>query len=173
MGTAPIIDGMGLMMVIFSYNGQLTISSTSDVRSMPDIDVFNRYVLESANELEEDILKYKAQADKKKKKGKPASDKFFENIKKFIKKDPTAIKADSGVFQFNITGPTPATWAIDLNKQPGVLRRGDAKDPDVTLTIREKHLLNLGSGDLDIQTAFVQGRVEIDGVKILSLLPKI
>ena len=180
MGTAPIIDGMGLMVVIFSYNGQLTISSTSDARSMPDIDEFNRYVLESANELEEHILKYKAAADKKKKKGKPASDKFFENIKKFIKKDPTAIKADSGVFQFNITGPTPATWGIDLNKQPGVLRRGDAKDPDVTLTIREKHLLNLGSGDLDIQTAFVQGRVEIDGdqkkairlVKILSLLPK-
>ncbi len=41
--------------------------------------------------------------------------------------------------------------------------------------------MNLGNGSTDIQTAFVQGRVEIDGdqkkairlVKILSILPKI
>ncbi len=122
MGTAPIIDGMGLMMAIFSYNGQITISSTSDAKSMPDIDVFNRYVLEAANELEELVINYKEEAGKKKKKGKPASDVFFDNIKKFIKKDPKAIKADSGVFQFNITGPNPVTWSVDLSKQPGTLR---------------------------------------------------
>ena len=59
-----------------------------------------------------------------KKKGKPASDVFFDNIKNFIKKDPKAIKADSGIFQFNITGPNPVTWSVDLSKQPGTLRRG-------------------------------------------------
>ena len=181
MGTAPIIDGMGLMIVIFSYNGQITISPTSDARSMPDIDDLNRYILDSANELEKHVLAYKAEVDKKQKKGKPASDAFFENIKEFIKNDPKAIKANSGIFEFNITGPNPSTWAVDLNKQPGTLRRGKAKSPDVTLVIREKHLMNLASGDLDIQTAFVQGRVEIDGdekkairlIKILSILPKL
>ncbi len=181
MGSAPIIDGMGLMIAIFSYDGQITISSTSDAKSMPDVDKFNKYILESANELEEKVLAYKAEADKKKNKGKPASDRFFEGIKRFIKKEPTAIKADSGIFQFNITGPNPSQWTVNLNEQPGTLRRGNKQDADVTLNIREKHLMNIAEGELAIQTAFVQGRVEINGdqkkairlMKILEILPKL
>lgn len=52
MGTAPIFDGMGLMLPVFSYNGTITISPTSSANLMPDIDLFTRYILESANQLE-------------------------------------------------------------------------------------------------------------------------
>ncbi|MEM6967692.1 MAG: wax ester/triacylglycerol synthase family O-acyltransferase, partial [Bacteroidota bacterium] len=48
MGMAPIIDGMGLIITILSYDGLLTISPTSDANSMPDIDDFTRYIRESA-----------------------------------------------------------------------------------------------------------------------------
>ncbi|MCB0033614.1 MAG: wax ester/triacylglycerol synthase family O-acyltransferase, partial [Anaerolineales bacterium] len=40
MGMAPIIDGMGLIITIFSYNGLITVSPTSDANTMPDMDVF-------------------------------------------------------------------------------------------------------------------------------------
>jgi WS/DGAT/MGAT family acyltransferase len=53
MGTAPIFDGMGLIMPICSYNGTISISPTSAVNLMPDLDNFTRYIRESANELEE------------------------------------------------------------------------------------------------------------------------
>jgi diacylglycerol O-acyltransferase len=53
MGTAPIFDGMGLIMPICSYNGTISISPTSAVNLMPDLDDFTRYIRESANELEE------------------------------------------------------------------------------------------------------------------------
>jgi hypothetical protein len=43
---------MGLIMPICSYNGTLSISPTSSVNLMPDLDVFTRYIRESANELE-------------------------------------------------------------------------------------------------------------------------
>jgi diacylglycerol O-acyltransferase len=53
MGAAPIFDGMGLIIPICSYNGTISISPTSAVNLMPDLDVFTRYIRESANELEE------------------------------------------------------------------------------------------------------------------------
>lgn len=52
MGTAPIIDGMALMIPVLSYNGTLSISPTSATNIMPDMDKFTRYIRESANELE-------------------------------------------------------------------------------------------------------------------------
>jgi WS/DGAT/MGAT family acyltransferase len=56
MGTAPIFDGMGLIMPICSYNGSISISPTSAANLMPDLDLFNRYIRESANELENAVV---------------------------------------------------------------------------------------------------------------------
>jgi WS/DGAT/MGAT family acyltransferase len=53
MGTAPIFDGMGLIMPICSYNGTISISPTSATNLMPDLDDFTRFIRESANELED------------------------------------------------------------------------------------------------------------------------
>jgi diacylglycerol O-acyltransferase len=44
---------MGLIIPICSYNGTISISPTSAVNLMPDLDNFTRYIRESANELEE------------------------------------------------------------------------------------------------------------------------
>lgn len=52
MGTGPILDGMGLIMPILSYNGTISISSTSATNMIPDMNNFARHIRESANELE-------------------------------------------------------------------------------------------------------------------------
>ncbi|MCF6300562.1 MAG: wax ester/triacylglycerol synthase family O-acyltransferase [Proteobacteria bacterium] len=57
MGMAPIFDGMGLILPIFSYNGVLSISPTTASNIMPDVDVFARYLRESANTLEKSVQK--------------------------------------------------------------------------------------------------------------------
>ncbi|MEZ4935133.1 MAG: wax ester/triacylglycerol synthase family O-acyltransferase [Saprospiraceae bacterium] len=184
MGMAPIIDGMGLIITVLSYNGLLTLSPTSDAKSMPDIDLFTTYLRESANEMEEAILKYKKSKTKAKKKEveKPAkaeSDKFFEHIKKFVKANPDAIYPNSGVYQFHITGPAPSDWRLDFNQSPGVVRRSKSGEADVTLTIADEHLMKIATGKLNVQTAFIQGRLKVDGDtskalklgKILSLIP--
>ncbi len=180
MGMAPIIDGMGLIITIFSYNGLVTISPTSDARTMPDIDVFSRYLRESANELESIIL----QRGKKKKKPpkkvvkKLKSDALFAHIKKQLKANAQFIKPNNGLFQFHVTGPITADWKIDLNKSPGVVRRGKAKSPDATFTIADEHLVKIGYGKLNLQTAFIQGRLKIEGdtmraMKLGTILSKI
>ena len=56
MGMAPILDGLGLLIVIQSYNGTLSISSTSCKEIMPDIEVFTEYLRESLAEIEEYAL---------------------------------------------------------------------------------------------------------------------
>lgn len=59
MGMAPIFDGMGLILPIFSYNGVLSISPTTSSNIMPDVDIFARYLREAANSLEEAVLALK------------------------------------------------------------------------------------------------------------------
>jgi diacylglycerol O-acyltransferase len=179
MGMAPIIDGMGLIITVFSYNGTVSISPTSDAKSMPDIELFTRYIREAANELEALVLARETLKEEEESKD-PESDKFFNHIKKYLKDNPDFIKPNSGIFQFNINGTAEATWKLDFNKAPGSVRRGNAADPNVILTISDKHLMRIATGDLDIQTAFVQGRLDVKGdmkkttrlAKVLSLIPK-
>jgi diacylglycerol O-acyltransferase / wax synthase len=165
MGMAPIIDGMGLIITILSYNGIITISPTSDVKSMPDLDVFSRYLRESANELEAAILKHGKKKEKKapKKAEKPASDKLFERFDKFLKAMPDNGKPKSGVFQFSINGPMPSEWVVDISKYPGEAKRGKTEAPDAVFSIEEEHLLRIAAGKLDVQAAFIQGRLKVEG----------
>lgn len=181
MGMAPIIDGMGLIITIFSYDGHITLSSTSDANSMPDIDNFSRYIREAANELEAEVLKLKNKKTKKKAKPKKAaSDAVFAHMRKHLKANAKFIKPNNGLFKFVVTGEVPTEWRIDLNQSPGLVRKGKVANPDVTLTVADEHLVRIGKGELSLQIAFMQGRLKIDGDSgkamklgtILSKLPK-
>ena len=167
MGMAPIIDGMGLIITILSYDGKITISPTSDIKTMPDIDKFSRHILDAANELEASILKLEKVLKKKKKqvveKKMAASDAVFENIKQYLKKNPSHSADSKGIYLFEITGDVPTNWKIDLNKSPGQVRKSGASKPDVVFTIQDEHLMKIVDGSLDLQTAFVQGRLMVDG----------
>ena len=172
MGMAPIIDGMGLIITIFSYNGAITISPTSDANTMPDINVFTRYLREAANELENLILDIKEQQEKKEeiqKTSPPKSDIVFEQLRVYLKENATTIPPKSGLFQFTIKGASPTNWRLDLNKTPATLRRTTANEPDASFIIEDKHLMQIAKGELDFQTAFVQGRLKLDGNPALAL----
>ncbi len=182
MGMAPIIDGMGLIITVFSYNGMITISPTSDAKSMPDIDLFTRYIRESANELEELVHAYarrKKSVKKPKVSSKAKSDRLFEHYRKYLKNNPEFLKPDSGKYQFLINGTTDAVWQLNLEKPPGTVRRGRIKDPDLTITVSDDHLYKIGTGEMNFQMAFIQGRVKVQGdtnkamrlAKIISLIP--
>ncbi|MFN4147867.1 MAG: wax ester/triacylglycerol synthase family O-acyltransferase [Runella sp.] len=184
MGMAPVVDGMGLIITIFSYNGVVTVSPTSDAKSMPDIDDFTRYIRESANELEALILEQAAKKqaqNEKKEAAKPQSDVVFEAMKKQIKKQPDLVAPNSGLFQFKIKGDTDTLWKLDFNATPAKISKGKASQPDATFSIADEHLMKIAMGSLDIQTAFVQGRLKVEGDfskamnvgEIMAKLPKI
>jgi diacylglycerol O-acyltransferase / wax synthase len=167
MGSAPIIDGMGLIITILSYDGLVTVSPISCVNSMPDLDNFTKYIRESANELEAAILEHQAKKEKAKpakKAAKPASDKLFLQLKKFLSAMPDNGKPKSGVFQFKVKGETVSEWTVDISKFPATVTQGKSEvSVDATFNIDEEHLMKIAAGKLDVQTAFIQGRLKIDG----------
>mgnify|MGYP001101701576 CR=1 FL=1 len=157
MGMGPLIDGLGLIIAILSYNGRITISPTSDARTMPDIEVFCRYLRESANELEAVILK-KAKDEKEIKK--PKSDAFFQTLKKYLADNPEKIKAYEGVFQFNVDGVTNTHWQVNLNK--GQVKRGLYKERDTLVTITDRHLHQIARAEIGLTEAKIQGRIKVE-----------
>jgi WS/DGAT/MGAT family acyltransferase len=167
MGMAPIIDGMGLIITILSYNGLLTISPTSDVNTMPDIDVFTKYLRESANELEAAVMEFVAEKERKNNhEGQTAeSENLMQTLKNFIKVNKEAVPADSGVFQLQIMGNQTVDWKIDLRKSPGLIKQEEATKADLLLKVKEEYFIRIAKGELDLETAVVQGRVTLEGDK--------
>jgi diacylglycerol O-acyltransferase / wax synthase len=166
MGTAPIIDGMGLIITILSYDGLVTISPFSDINSMPegDLDDFTRYLRESANELEAAILAFDKKKKKAAKKGeRPQSEKLFKQLGEFLGAMPDNGKPKSGVFQFKVSGNVPSEWVVDISKFPGTVEEGRTSSPDAIFSVEEEHLLRIAAKELDVQTAFIQGRLKVDG----------
>ncbi len=165
MGSAPVLDGLGLIITILSYDGYVTVSPTSDVNSMPDLDNFTKYLRESANELEAAILAHatKKEAKKPKKVEKPASDKLFLDLGKFLKKLPDNGKPKSGIFQFVVKNNPPSKWIVDISQFPGTVEKGEIEKPDATFSVEEEHLMKIATGKLNVQTAFIHGRLKVDG----------
>lgn len=75
----------------------------------------------------------------------------------------TPHKPKSGVFQFKVTGPNPAEYVVDISTYPGTVKSGKTAQPDATLTIEDEYLVRIAAGKLDVQTAFIQGRLTVDG----------
>lgn len=167
MGMAPIIDGMGLIITIFSYNGQVTVSPTSDARTMPDIDVFTRYLRESANELEAAVLAYQKQKEAQEAIDEPAvleSEAFFRFVKDQLQKQEELLQGESGLYQFVVTRNTEEVhWRLDLDKPGGGVRKGKVRSPFASFTISDEHLMMIARREIDIPTAFVQGRLKVEG----------
>lgn len=60
-GFAPLLDGLGLLIALFSYNGMVSVGITTTREIMPDIDLFKQYILESLDELETAVEGFVAQ----------------------------------------------------------------------------------------------------------------
>ena len=163
MGMAPIIDGMGLIITVLSYNGVLSISPTSSAAIMPDIDVFARLLREQANALETAVLERHppatepAGAD-----GRPADiPGMFEQLRVQLAARPVEDPLPVGTFQFCVTGPAHGLWTVVPRER--TVSAGQTASPDATLTVLDEDLAQIVHGTLDPQSAFVQGKLRVEG----------
>lgn len=169
MGMAPIIDGMGLIITVLSYNGEITISPTSDSNSMPDLNLFSDYILDSANELEKAVLAYNKEKAKKPIKADPSDLKkvnvstYFTKLRKVLKSKPKAFSKNFGKIQYRIKGNPAADYTVNLDQQPGTIKKGLDNEAEVSITILAKHLKRIESGELDYASAQLQGRLIVTG----------
>lgn len=177
-GLTPVVDGFGLIIAAFSYNGLVSITTTSDAKTMPDADVFSKYIRESANELEAHItnLSKGKTASKTTTQVKSKSTPFFTAFKKYLKDNPKVVKAHKGLYHIEV-GVEDRTegWELDLTKATAVIKKKKNLNPKVLLEIEDDNLFALYKGKLLLKELKIQGRIKITGTvasksKLLKLL---
>lgn len=96
------------------------------------------------------------------------SDSLFEGVRNFINEE--IVKKVKALFQWNITndGVVARKWALDLKNGAGSLTTGPATAPDCTLTISDNDVMEMFSGKLNPQMAFMQGRFKVSGNIMLA-----
>jgi hypothetical protein len=164
-GLTPVLDGFGLIIAAFSYNGQVSITTTSDAKTMPDADKFSRYIRESANELEKIVNKRgKNIAIKKEVKIKSAA--FFTALKKYLKTTTSSLKKYKGIYEIELNiDSTKATWEIDLTKEIPTLKKKKVTKPLVSMKIDDENLLALYKGKLLLKELMIQERIKLNGIQ--------
>lgn len=170
-GLTPVLDGFGLIIAAFSYNGQVTITATSDAKTMPDADKFARYIREAANELEVLIKKRGKVKPESPKTTKLKSASFFTAFRKYIKENQKLVKSHKGLYEFQVNSEeVQKIWQLDTTKLTPELRKQSrrlgTKKPTASMQIDDANLWALYKGTLLLEELKIQGRIKFNGSKI-------
>ena len=159
-GLTPVLDGFGLIIAAFSYNGQVSITTTSDAYTMPDADKFSRYIRESANELEE-IIKKHGKKKEEKKIVKIESVVLFNRLRKYLKENPKIAKKYKECYGFNVLlkDNSEVTWEL----KGGSIKKKKLSKPKATLKMRDEVLKALYDKELLMDELKIQGRILTSG----------
>lgn len=91
----------------------------------------------------------------------------FEKVKPYLKTDgAAAVKKVNAVIHMEIApskGKPPVAYTIDLKNGNGSIKEGKEGKADVTFTLVDNDAVDLFSGKLNPQTAFMQGKLKIKG----------
>lgn len=164
-GLTPVLDGFGLIIAAFSYNGLVSITTTSDAKTMPDADKFSRYIRESANELEVLILAKEKQKTVEKVQ-KIKSSVFFTAFKKYLNEDEKRRQNATGLYDFDLNlGDSEINYQLAILKESVSVKKKKTAKPVVKIEIDDDNLINLYKKNLLLQEAIIQERVKLTGTK--------
>ena len=164
-GLTPVLDGFGLIIAAFSYNGNVSITATSDAKTMPDADKFARYIRESANELEKIIL------NKQKKNAKPNVEKIqsktvFNSLRNFLNANDDIRKKSIGVYEIELNLVTSkVNYIIEILEEKVSIRLKKEEKSNLKIEINDDVLLKLHQNKLLLEEATLQGRIKLTGTK--------
>ncbi len=163
-GLTPVVDGFGLIIAAFSYNGLVSITTTSDDNTMPDADKFSRYIREEANALEKIIQKKGKQHKKEEVKKGLASKTFFTAFRRYLKNEIIVTDHHRGIYQLEIKQNKEFVhYCLDLSTDRPSLRKKKVTNPDASLQIKDANLMLLFQKKLLVQEVKIQGRIKLSG----------
>jgi WS/DGAT/MGAT family acyltransferase len=164
-GLAPVLDGFGLIIAAFSYNGLVSITTTSDAKTMPDADKFSRYIRESANELEVLILAKEKQKTVEKVQ-KIKSSLFFTAFKKYLNDDEKRREQAIGIYDFDLNiNESESNYQLEVLKESVSVKKRKTAKSSVKIEIDDDNLINLYKKNLLLQETIIQERIKFTGTK--------
>jgi putative sterol carrier protein len=92
---------------------------------------------------------------------------FFNQVTSNV--DPAKVKGINFTYQFVITGDGGGEWAVTISDGQISVTEGKAEKANITLTISASDFLDLVAGKLNGQTAFLTGKLKIQGDMTLAL----
>ena len=75
----------------------------------------------------------------------------------------------NAVYQFNIDGPEGGQWAVKIADGDASVTEGASENPSITITMTDENFVNLITGKLNGQTAFLTGKLKIQGDMTLAM----
>ncbi|CAG8472017.1 12681_t:CDS:2 [Acaulospora colombiana] len=101
------------------------------------------------------------------------SSEVFEQLKINITDNETKkkeiIKKINAIYEFNVKNEEGKTqiWTIDLKK--GVIQSGKGSaEPDISINLSDDTFVQLASGKLNGQKAFMSGKIKVEGNMMLA-----
>jgi len=97
-----------------------------------------------------------------------AAEQVFSALEK--QKSADLVKKVNAVFRFDITkGSEKRSWLLDLKNGSGAVTNADeGAKADCTIAISDEHFVQLMSGKLNAQQAFMKGQIKIKGNMMLA-----
>jgi len=92
---------------------------------------------------------------------------FEEDVIEWMEEEPDAAKAINTIYQFNIEGDDGGTWVLDLTKLE--CREGEDPNAKCTVIVKDADFMDIVSGKLNPQMAFMSGKLRVEGDMSLAL----
>jgi putative sterol carrier protein len=88
---------------------------------------------------------------------------FEHRMPEKLRNKPDVVSKINAIYQFNISGPSGGTWAVDCTKPGGEVKAGAADGAKCTVNCADSDFLNIVNGKLNPQMAFMSGKLKIQG----------
>jgi putative sterol carrier protein len=85
------------------------------------------------------------------------------------KVNPEKVKGMNAIYQWDITGDDGGKWHVILQEDDVKIGEGEAENPSITLTLESQNFMDLVSGKLNGQMAFLTGKLKIQGDMTLAM----
>jgi putative sterol carrier protein len=92
---------------------------------------------------------------------------YFTQLPAKINRDK--VKGMNAVYQWDITGNEGGKWHVILQNDDVQVGDGQADNPNITLTLESQNFMDLISGKLNGQMAFLTGKLKIQGDMTLAM----